>query len=740
MPKAPDKDKFIERLATKAPNWELVGDYNGSVAKNTFRCKKCGGTVELYATNILTTGGVCPHCELLKKKAEFDEKLKEQFNGKYICKEFNGIKKDAIFVHTVCGGEFKLTPERMLKVNHCPVCSPYNKKKTKDDFEEMLRENGDEFECLEFTSMNSDAKLRHKGCGAEFNVISKQFIKTFRCPVCNSYRKEILKGDFDKLLKEHGSRFKCITYNGYTHTGVFKCLDCEGIFETVPKSVLSLKNCPVCSPYNTPITKEEFLKRLADSKAHFELVGEFKGMRVRTTFRCTKCNSIIERLPMWIISGAHCPNCEADEYEWGSDKMTREEFLEKAKVKNPTFKLIGEFIDADTPIEFLHLSCGSSVFQTPRSILKGNGRCSKCKSVEIQRQFENNLEEKSNGSLICLEYNGYKTAAKFVHLDCGRKFFATPCNIINTLHCPSCDKYPYKMSKDEFKNLLTETDPRFSLIGEFNGVKTLTRFRCNECGKEFDAVPKNVLTGEYVCRVCKVIANGEEYKEKLEKRYPGKFTVLSYINSMFPISVKCNECGGVFTVNPYGLLAKGYCQRCGDSHTLTKEEFEERLNKIHRDRYTLVGKYTILSVKTKFRCNKCNLEWDALPKNLLLGHGCPHCNESKGEMAIRTYLQDHNIPFIAQYKFNDCKNAKSLPFDFAILNNDGSVKVLVEFDGLQHYEPIDGFGGMDSFEKTQTNDAIKNEFCDNNGYNLIRIPYWDFDYIDDILRDCLAVL
>jgi hypothetical protein len=59
--------------------------------------------------------------------------------------------------------------------------------------------------------------------------------------------------------------------------------------------------------------------------------------------------------------------------------------------------------------------------------------------------------------------------------------------------------------------------------------------------------------------------------------------------------------------------------------------------------------------------------------------------------------------------------------------------IIVEFDGIQHYEPIDFFGGKESFIKQVRNDEIKNEYCLKNNIKLLRIPYWEFRNIESIL-------
>jgi hypothetical protein len=112
--------------------------------------------------------------------------------------------------------------------------------------------------------------------------------------------------------------------------------------------------------------------------------------------------------------------------------------------------------------------------------------------------------------------------------------------------------------------------------------------------------------------------------------------------------------------------------------------------------------------------------------------GCPVCNESNGEKRIRKFLEDNNIEFIPQYKFENCRNILPLPFDFSFyINNE---QILCEYQGLQHYEPVNRFGGEKEFKISKKRDKIKLEYCKDNNIKLIEIPYWDFKNIESILQ------
>lgn len=58
------------------------------------------------------------------------------------------------------------------------------------------------------------------------------------------------------------------------------------------------------------------------------------------------------------------------------------------------------------------------------------------------------------------------------------------------------------------------------------------------------------------------------------------------------------------------------------------------------------------------------------------------------------------------------------------LTNDNFIDISnKEFQGKQHYEPIDYFGGKDFFKNQIIRDEIKKNFCQNNNIKLLIIKY-----------------
>lgn len=104
------------------------------------------------------------------------------------------------------------------------------------------------------------------------------------------------------------------------------------------------------------------------------------------------------------------------------------------------------------------------------------------------------------------------------------------------------------------------------------------------------------------------------------------------------------------------------------------------------------------------------------------------CQRSRGESKINKILFENGINYQTQFWFTDLKDKKYLYFDFAILNDDGSVKCLIEYQGIQHYYPEVLHGAWKN--TPQEHDKMKKEYCDKNNIRLIEIPYTDLEIIN----------
>ena len=77
----------------------------------------------------------------------------------------------------------------------------------------------------------------------------------------------------------------------------------------------------------------------------------------------------------------------------------------------------------------------------------------------------------------------------------------------------------------------------------------------------------------------------------------------------------------------------------------------------------------------------------------------------------------------------------SLPFDFVIFNDESKPILVIEYDGIHHYKSI--YGNEEDLNKRKKYDKYKDEYCKNNNIEILRIPYFEFKNIENILNNIL---
>lgn len=129
------------------------------------------------------------------------------------------------------------------------------------------------------------------------------------------------------------------------------------------------------------------------------------------------------------------------------------------------------------------------------------------------------------------------------------------------------------------------------------------------------------------------------------------------------------------------------------------------------------------------KCDCGNAELKEVASNHLKNGDVQSCGcikTSVGEINIENILKQNNIIYQKEIKFDDLKNKKPLRYDFGIYNKDKIIR-LIEFDGIQHYQEQEYFSH--SLTENKINDKIKNDYAKEKNIPLIRIPYWERDYI-----------
>lgn len=144
--------------------------------------------------------------------------------------------------------------------------------------------------------------------------------------------------------------------------------------------------------------------------------------------------------------------------------------------------------------------------------------------------------------------------------------------------------------------------------------------------------------------------------------------------------------------------------------------------KIINPNIEILSEYKNNKTKIKYRCLKCNGIFEAIPNHLIKGHGCPSCANSIGERLLVNIFNKYNIKYQSQITIKSSETAtKVFRIDFIVTQN--NITYYIEYNGEQHYRPIERFGGEKAFKKQQQRDSDLRRYCKLHNIQLIEIPF-----------------
>jgi len=286
------------------------------------------------------------------------------------------------------------------------------------------------------------------------------------------------------------------------------------------------------------------------------------------------------------------------------------------------------------------------------------------------------------------------------------------------------------------------------------------RVKCDYCGEEYTANYGALIKGrahlnkDACCHCASKKANEIHRKEKASKMFEkartiandNNYTLLSneddYTGVFMRIKYICKK-HGVQECSLDNFIRGHGCYFCGRENVGVKsrtdiDEVERIINSANEN--VLLNKEDYKDAITpnlKIRCSCGNIFIASLhnyTKKESPTNRCRICskNISQGENIISKFLECHNIKYIPEKRFEDCRDKKTLPFDFYLPD----YNCCIEFDGEQHIRQV---FTEESFKNTVKHDKMKDDYCKNNNMKLIRIPYKNMNNIEDILKTELCI-
>ena len=263
------------------------------------------------------------------------------------------------------------------------------------------------------------------------------------------------------------------------------------------------------------------------------------------------------------------------------------------------------------------------------------------------------------------------------------------------------DKYDY--SKVNYINAKTKICIICPVHGEFwqTPNKHLNGEGCRKCGIQNQSNSKKYTKKDFIERARKVHGNKYDYSK------------VEYINNKTKVCIVCPE-HGEFWQTPNAHLQGQGCYKCF-RHVYDNKSFICESRKIHGNKYDYSKvAYKSLHNKVCIICPEHGEFWQEPSSHIHLKCGCPSCSQSHLENDTYSFLKNEEIIFEQQKKFN-WLGLMRLDFYLPEYN------IAIECQGIQHYQPIEFFGGKKAYNDLIRRDKIKKQLCEEHNIKMIYV-------------------
>jgi len=411
--------------------------------------------------------------------------------------------------------------------------------------------------------------------------------------------------------------------------------------------------------------------------------------------------------------------------------IQKQKFIQSLSETN--WELYGDYVNNLMPIDLKCKKCNNIKHFKKKKNFNKWVIC-ECSDNKINSESFKEILNEHNQTLLS-EYK--KLFSHPVTISCNKcNYTRTLGNASSFLKHPSCKKCNYKgfiYSQEEYLKRLNENG--FHILWAENKMlspECAIEIKCNSCDftkklKQF----KNALKAK--CKFCfgrKTKYNILNVKEICSKNGL-EFLDEKYISINHYHNFKClknhlikkpfSEC-----LRAFKKMTNG-CKQC--TIFSLKNKIEDVKNQcLNKGFIFLDNNYLNANSKYNFKCCKCNYLWKTTAASIIsTGSGCPKCNLHLNEKITSNILHElmPNIKIFQQKKIDakDCSVRNHITVDFYFENN--NKKYIIEYQGLQHYEPVNFSKKQKdctlTFKQQQIRDEWLRNYCNNNSINLIEI-------------------
>ena len=353
--------------------------------------------------------------------------------------------------------------------------------------------------------------------------------------------------------------------------------------------------------------------------------------------------------------------------------------------------------------------------------------------TKTQEQFMEDAN-KIHNNYYDYSFVEYKNSRTNIIIICPKhgEFLQRPNNHLRERGCEKCGGTKKKTTQDiiaEFTDIHGDkyNYDRINYINNRSKVVII----CQDHG-EFKQRPNDHLQGTGCPKCAGQNKTTKDLVSEFRNIHKNKYNYdkVIYKNVKTKVIIICSK-HGEFLQRPSDHLKRSGCPDCGTDSTAKKrtsdtQQFIEKAKKVHGEiyDYSLV-EYKKDNIPVKIICSKHGV-FKQIPNNHLQEKGCPKCvnkNETKTGEILTELLP--NISVERQLSWGKIFNLKlNRRCDFYFEKD--SQKYIVEYNGRQHYQPVQ-FGKMslsiakENFKKQQQRDQELKDLCAQHNINLIEI-------------------
>ncbi len=283
------------------------------------------------------------------------------------------------------------------------------------------------------------------------------------------------------------------------------------------------------------------------------------------------------------------------------------------------------------------------------------------------------------------------------------------------------------------------------LSNSYDNNRTHLSVKCNTCEHVWDITFKNIRKGHWCPQCARNIKYTFEYVREIIRNKNGTLLSQEYNNSRSPLQLKCNKCGHHWTTKFSHIVSNHWCAKCAG--ILCKDLSYAR--KIIEDKGGILLSTAYINSNTPLLviCCKCNNKWTPTIDNIKAGKWCKYCSSGKTQKKLFKIVKEIYSTCNAEYDYSgfkwlkNAKNGKSQHIDIYVHNINRSFSLAIEYDGEQHFLPINYCGNRSKAEnrlkKIQARDIMKDNRIKEHPFDIkyfIRFNYRDHINLNDVTK------